>query len=128
MKISERAEKVIKGLTYTDNWGNVKIEVTTSQLRKFLAGVNGLQNRVEIWELNNQIEGDKLPIEISDELDNLKVRLVYQSGREDIVKKFMDKAEILKDIDAIDCSKKRFLEFCNYMEALVAYHKFYGGK
>lgn len=127
MKTSERAEKVIKSLVKKDKWGNEKIEVTTSQLRKFLAGVNGLHNKVEIWELENNSEDDRLPVEIEDELDSLKVKLIYQSGREPKVKYFIEKAEIMKEIEAIQGSKKRFLEFSNYMEALVAYHKFYGG-
>ena len=55
------------------------------------------------------------------------MKLIYQSGREPKVKYFIEKAEIMKEIEAIQGSKKRFLEFSNYMEALVAYHKFYGG-
>ena len=37
-------------------------------------------------------------------------------------------SKILNKIDKIGTSKKKFIEMERYMEALVAYHRFYGGK
>ena len=56
------------------------------------------------------------------------MRMAYEAGREKTVKNFLDTANLLQEINRIGKSKKALLEFCHYMEALVAYHKFYGGK
>ena len=71
---------------------------------------------------------EKLPEEICARIRYLKVRFVYEAGRNNNVKLFVDKAEILACLDEIRSSKAQFLLFARYMEALVAYHKLYGGK
>ena len=45
-----------------------------------------------------------------------------------IGKKIINESKILNKIDQIGTSKKKFIEMERYMEALVAYHRFYGGK
>ena len=54
----------------------------------------------------------------------LVVGQVYYCGMDE----FVEEADILKCIDEIGNSKSRYLLFNRYMEALIAYHKFYGGK
>ena len=46
--IGAEAEAVIQKLRVADKGGNLKIEVTTRQLRKILAAVNMLNNKVDI--------------------------------------------------------------------------------
>ena len=58
---------------------------------------------------------------------HLKVRLIYECGRERMVKKFYEKAGLDEIISGIGSSKKKFISFVRYMEALVAYHLYYGG-
>ena len=58
----------------------------------------------------------------------LKVRILYEAGREPAVKDFVERAEIIKCIDEIGSSKKKYLLFNRYLEALVAYHRFFDGK
>ena len=41
---------------------------------------------------------------------------------------FVDQAGLLGQVSAIGKDRQQLIVFCNYMEALVAYHKFYGGK
>lgn len=43
-----------------------------------------------------------------------------------MVKEFLLKAKVLDIIDQIGNSRKNFLLFSQYMEALVAFRKFYG--
>lgn len=62
------------------------------------------------------------------EIQYMRVKLVYQAGRERNVKEFMETSELDKYIQQIGGSIKQFEEFSRYVEALVAYHKFYGGK
>ena len=65
--------------------------------------------------------------ELANEIKYLKIKLVYQAGREASVKDFVDKAELLSMIDAIQNDTKKYEEFARYIEALVAYRKFAGG-
>ena len=64
----------------------------------------------------------------------LRIQFIYQSGRNQAVKKLVDEAEILDILFAIqneiennDEKKERedIIRFCHYMEALVAYLKYY---
>lgn len=64
--------------------------------------------------------------EIMPDLNYLRIRLVYESGREPAVKDLERKSHLLshlKDIKTLDGCEL----FCHYMEALVAYHRFNGG-
>lgn len=53
---------------------------------------------------------------------------MYEAGREVKVKKLIEEADILTHIDEIKNSRKQYILFSRYMEALVAYRKFYGGR
>ena len=46
----------------------------------------------------------------------------------DKVKAFVKQAEILEILKEIRQSKQNYLLFSKYMEALIAFHKYYGGK
>ena len=118
----QKAEKVIGQLAKnTDRWNNV-VMVTTSQLRNLLAMTMDIYNEVRVYR------EEKLSDEICGRINYLKIRFIYEAGRERNVKAFVEEAEILKCLDEIQGSRTRFLLFNHYMEALVAYHKFNGGK
>ena len=40
----------------------------------------------------------------------------------------MTKANLLEEIGKFGRDKDRLIVFCHYMEALVAYHRYYGGR
>ncbi len=96
--------------------------VTTTKIRNLLTMATDIYNEV----LNCQV--DSLSDEICGRIQYLKVRFIYEAGREPSVKDFIIKADILKCVDEIKDNKKQYLLFHKYMEALVAYHRFYGGK
>ena len=121
-----RAESVIKSLSRKNN-KNKDINLTTSQLRKFLAMANEIDNKIKLCELKDEIKDDILPESIKNEILSMKVKLVYQSGRENDVKEFVEKSKIMNDIDDINGKASNFKAFFNYLEALVAYRKFEGG-
>ena len=62
----------------------------------------------------------------------MKIRFIYEAGREQQkekrVKELIEEADILTHIDEIKNSRKQYILFSRYMEALVAYRKFYGGR
>ncbi|MCR4440867.1 MAG: type III-A CRISPR-associated protein Csm2 [Peptococcaceae bacterium] len=107
-----------------------QISLTISQIRKFLAGVNAIKNKLQIYESAGLIQDDRLHEDILGDIQALKVKLIYQCGKKDMkeVKDFEKKAELIKEINAIKTSASRFNNFADYIEAIVAYHKFEGGK
>jgi CRISPR-associated protein Csm2 len=113
-----RAESVIKELKDKERQYR---NFTTSKIRNILAMVNEIYNDI-------QAERDEtLSENIQERILHLKVRLVYECGREEIIKKFYEKAGLQKMLSDIGNSRKKFIAFTRYMEALVAYHLFYGG-
>lgn len=123
----DKAERAIKESITVDRYGNDKLEITTSQLRKFLSAVNVLRNKVDVYVCITK-NGEMLSDELAGEVKFLKVTLAYMSGRESKVKTFVNKTELTEFIDGIGKSTKKFYLLCKYIEALVAYHKFYGGR
>ena len=61
-------------------------------------------------------------------LMRLRVRIVYDAGRENDVRSFVERAKLLEYIKGSGSSRAEMIRFAHYMEALVAYHRFMGGK
>lgn len=120
----DAAEKVINHLE-KDKYGNIAL--TTSQIRKFLTAVNVVRNKVDLYIAQNKY-ADELSIELAAEVKFLKVNLLYQAGRAKAVKDFMEISNLAAIIGDVDKNIKKFQRLCKYVEALVAYHKFMGGK
>lgn len=123
----EKAEKVIQALIYKDRNGNDRLSLTTSQIRKFLTAVNLVRNKVDFYMVQNK-GAQELSPELTAEVKFLKINLLYQAGRYTDVKKFVEKGEFERIIDGIGKNIKEFQKFCRYVEALVAYHKYFGGR
>lgn len=120
------AEKAIEGLKYKDKNNRDRIDVTTSQIRKFLTAVNVVRNKVDLYKAKNK-GAEALSKELTAEIKFLKVNLLYQAGRTAAVKQFMTISKLDVIIDSIGDSLSGFVKFTKYVEALVAYHKFLGG-
>ena len=122
------ADKVMKKLsTATDKWEKPSM-VTTSQLRRFLTAVNTVTGKVEQYQ-NETSELEKLSTDLAAQVKFLKVKLAYQVGRQGkVVADFAKEADLMAAIDSIGSDAKKYEEFARYVEALVAFHKFYGGK
>ena len=129
--VGAKAEKVIQGLVYTDNRGREKIDLTTGQIRKVLTAINALTNKITVYAAQNETV-EELPENLAAEVRYLKVKIAYQVGRDKArgnpVKNFVDRAELFKRIDAVGTNIQRYEEFARFVEALVAYHKYYGGR
>lgn len=90
--------------------------VTTTKIRGLLSLLADIYNEVQ------QGKEDTL----NERVNYLKVRFLYEAGRESTVKKFVNTAHILDYINSIKGEKSEFILFYHYMEALIAYFKFYG--
>lgn len=117
----DRAENAIKKLIIVDKNDRAKINLTTSKIRNILSLVSDLYNDAQRYR------SEELSEDLYNRVQYLKMRMAYEAGRENTVKDFLKAADLLKEINKIGKSKKALLEFCHYMEALVAYHRFYGG-
>lgn len=117
------AEKAIKELKEKkDRRGRDIPLVTTSKIRNLLAMTASIYNDVMICQT------EELSKEIVGRINYMKIRFIYEAGREPKVKDLVLAAKILEHIDEIGNSRKQYILFSRYMEALVAYRKFYGGK
>ena len=117
------AEKAIRDLSEMKGRnGRPEPMVTTSQIRNLLAMTADIYNDV----VNSQ--SDILSDEVIGRINYLKIRFVYEAGRDGgrPVKNLMDKADILNHIQNINGRKSNYIVFSRYMEALVAFRKFYG--
>ncbi|ABI69053.1 type III-A CRISPR-associated protein Csm2 [Syntrophomonas wolfei] len=116
-----QAEQVIQELK--KSMGRNYQNFTTSKIRNILAQVSEIYNDV-------RAENDVfLSPDLQNRIEYLKVRLVYECGREPwIIKPFVDKAKLLDLLNNIGDNRQNFIKFARYMEALVAYHRFYGGR
>lgn len=118
----DEAERVIKSLGVKDKNGKFIINLTTSKIRGILTLVTELYNDI-IHEPSNELGEEYI-----ERIQYLRLRIAYEAGRDKEVKDFVNKSKLLGYVNAIKNSKKRFLLFTKYVEALVAYHRFYGGK
>ena len=120
----DEAEKVITKLKGKVNpkTGKEITMVTTSQIRNLLAMSADIYNNVLACK------GEKLDDSTKERIEYLRIRFVYESGRYPRVKDFVNEARILDILKEINGSKANYILFSHYMEALVAFHKYYGGK
>ena len=120
----DKAEEVMKKLKDASARSGKKGQnnmVTTSQIRNLLAMTADIYNQI----LNEP--GENLSAEVRGRIEYLRVRFLYEAGRDDKVKDFVEMADILKLLREIQNKRQNFLLFNRYMEALVAFHRYYGG-
>lgn len=111
----DRAEQVMQ---------NYSRGITTSKLRNLLSRVSDVYNQ------ENLSTAQKIKPESETKLNLMRIRTVYECGREQggSLKEFVEKAEILEYLKGIQGEREDLIRFAHYMEALVAYHRYYGGK
>jgi CRISPR-associated protein Csm2 len=118
--------------------GLVKQNVKTNQLRKFLDAINQLKAKLNL-------EGKTNITNIEIALQMLKPKLAYAAGRADkkkgeeagiksleaviaaAVDKMIQARAVQSDNDLVDF-REDFERLANLIEAIIAYHKFEGGK
>ena len=112
----DEAEKVMRALFEN------RSRITTTKMRGFLTLVN------DIYNAENLRTETELSSESKLKLMRLRVRVVYDAGRERDVKDFVEKAKLLEYLKGVGDSREAMIHFAHYMEALVAYHRYLGGR
>lgn len=96
--------------------------ITTSKLRNFLALVT------DIYNVESIRTGETLDSGSQQKLMRLRIRIVYDAGRDKDVAKFVQAAHLLDYLAGLGNNRIKMIQFAHYMEALVAYHRYLGGK
>ncbi|MEI0697465.1 type III-A CRISPR-associated protein Csm2 [Brachyspira intermedia] len=110
-----KAEKFVRDNNIT--------KITTSQIRKFLSAVNRISNKV-----NYQNDSEELSDDIIAEIEYMRIQFAYIVGKnktKEMTALYNDLSPIMSQIKK---SKSAFINFARYVEAIIAYHKFYGGR
>lgn len=94
--------------------------VSVSQIRNFF----GELRRVQL-ELARQ-DGDQLQEKEYRQLMRLGTLLRYQAARHQVLKPLTE--TIFMAIQSVGQDRKAFENFVDFVEAIVAYHRYYGGK
>ena len=93
-------------------------KITTSKIRNLLSLVS------DIYNVENLRDAPELLPESKNALTMLRIRVVYEAGREQTVKEFIVEAKLLEYIKGIGADREKLIAFAHYMEALVAYHRY----
>jgi CRISPR-associated protein Csm2 len=116
----DKAEKVMKSIKERNHG---RFPFTTTKIRGLLAMTMDIYNEVL------PLREDELPEDVKGKINYLKVHFLYEAGRNfKDVKPFVEEAQLIKCLEEVQGSKKRYEIFSRYMEALVAYFKYYGGR
>ena len=118
----DQAEAVMLSLRTTDKHGNLKFNITASKIRKILTLVTDILNEERF---NKNAELNQANIQ---RLSMARVRIAYDAGGDNGVKEVAEKAKLLNYIKGIGKSRAEFIRFAEYMEALVAWHRYLGGE
>lgn len=118
----DEAERVMQSLLKPDYKGNPAFDVTTSQIRKILSLITDILND------ENLRRDENLSEESYQKLQMARVRIAYDAGREQKVKTFVEKSGLLSYIKGVGKSRAEFIRFARYVESLVAWHRYLGGR
>ena len=117
----DKAKSVIERLKeYKNRWGQEEL-LTTSQIRNILSMTANIYNGVMLQT------DEKLTEKVKEKIAYLRIRCIYEAGRNELVKRFVEHSELLECLSEIK-SRKDYILFSHYMESLVAWHRYLGGR
>ena len=96
--------------------------ITTSKLRNILSLL------MDAYNIETLRIGDSIAQDSAVKLQMARIRLAYECGRDFKTKQFVEAANLLPWLKEIGNSRDKLLHYVHYLEALVAYHRFFGGR
>ncbi|MEQ2361677.1 type III-A CRISPR-associated protein Csm2 [Faecalibacterium tardum] len=122
----DEAERIMRALISSGT------TVTTSKIRNLLSLVTDIYNDESIRT------EDKLKPDSVVKLNLMRVRVAYEYGRDNgesvgkdkvyPMKEFITQAHLREYLKGISTDRADLIRFAHYMEALVAFHRYLGGK
>lgn len=113
----EKAERVMSDPI--TQWSD---KISTSKIRRLFSLFT------DIYNSENRRTEPALTEESVGRLRLAQIRMLYEAGREKKVKNFLDSAGLVSHLKAVGTDRDAFICYFHYMEALVAYHKYFGGR
>ena len=107
---------------YVDEAERIMRSLMSSKIRNLLSLVT------DIFNTENIRTEEKLLPESIVKLNLMRVRVAYECGRDDTVKSFVAQTNLLEYLKGISTDRADLIRFAHYMEALVAFHRYFGGK
>ena len=95
--------------------------ISTSKLRNFLAMVSVIYDK-ELRSGKDTLSPDSISA-----LMLMRVRLAYECGRDPGTKRFVEKTKMISYLKGVK-TKEDFMTYAHYLEAIIAYHRYFGGK
>ena len=96
--------------------------ISTSKIRRLYSMVTEIYNQ-EILSTE-----ERLSPESTAAIGMMRVRFAYEAGRDEKVKDFISRSKLMNYLKDVGDSREKFMDFARYVEALIAYHKFLGGR
>jgi CRISPR-associated protein Csm2 len=122
----DEAERIMRALISSGT------TITTSKIRNLLSLVTDIYNDESIRT------EDKLKPDSVVKLNLMRVRVAYEYGRDNgesvgkdkvyPMKEFITQAHLREYLKGISTDRADLIRFAHYMEALVAFHRYLGGK
>lgn len=122
----DEAERIMRALISSGT------TVTTSKIRNLLSLVTDIYNDESIRT------EDKLKPDSVVKLNLMRVRVAYEYGRDNgesvgkdkvyPMREFITQAHLREYLKGISTDRADLIRFAHYMEALVAFHRYLGGK
>ncbi len=111
------AERLVETASQMGDFLANRVRLKTSQIRKFLDAVNAIKSK--------SIQKQQDDPFFRSECMLLKPKLAYAAGRQEEVKPLM--SVLVPCIDKVR-DKEDFARFYRLVEAIIAYHRFHGGR
>ena len=112
----EAADRVMQVISQEKRYN----QITTSKIRNILTLISEVY---DVERIRNAV--DLLPESVT-KLQMMRVRVLYEAGRDEkTVGTFVKEVKLLEYLKGIGPSREKCLLFAHYMEALVAYHRYY---
>lgn len=118
VKQAKTVMEVLRKPNPTRKWS----PVTTTKIRNLFSLV------VDVCSEEERRSESTLQDESIARLKRMYVRAVYEFGRDDATREFIEQAKLLEYLEWIGDDRKRLIRFTRYMEALIAFHRYFGGK
>lgn len=97
--------------------------ITTSKLRNLMSLL------VDAFNVENRRTEESITPQSQAALLQMRVRLAYEYGRgNDRFKDFLKHSKLQEYLKGAGSHRQKFINLFHYVEALVAYHKYYGGR
>lgn len=96
--------------------------ITTSKLRNLLSLL------MDVYNTEMLRTEQTLSPESAVKLQMARIRIAYECGRDRNVDEFAKKAHLLPWLKNVGTSREQAIRYVHYLEAIVAYHRYFGGR